>query len=117
MVLFVQEIDLRVKLLHDLEVLLLIELHCELIIVLAALVELAKTQDFSVSSFNLFGLLADTRFELCILLLQVFEPLPNLMSAFISFAQLEGPLLVGGSPRGLLDALLVLASCVHNSSA
>ena len=49
MVLLIKEVDLRIKLRHNLLVLVLVKLHCEFVIVLTALIKLTKTQNFNIT--------------------------------------------------------------------
>ncbi len=49
MVLFVQEVDLGVEFRDDLLVHILVVLHAQLLVVLAALVQLAEPEDFVVT--------------------------------------------------------------------
>jgi len=60
MVLFVDKVNLGIQLLDNFFVILLDILHCKLFIVLAALVKLAQSQNFSVTDFYTLFELSDS---------------------------------------------------------
>lgn len=94
MVLLVEKINLAVQFLNDFLVLVLIELHGELVIILTALVELAQTQDFNITLFNLLISELELGFEFLISFSKVFTPHSHFVRSLIRFAKLSSPFLV-----------------------
>lgn len=93
-VFFIQKVDLRAELLHDFLVLILVVLHGKLLVILAALVELAKSQDFDVSRFDAFLHLFELGFKVGVAFLKVVASESDLVGALVRLPEFGGPLLV-----------------------
>lgn len=116
MVLLVEEVDLVLQLLHVALVHLLLVLHVDLVDVLSALVEGAKSQNFVVSDLDCTVERFDGVFKSHVLLDELIVLLTVLVRQLVGFSELGGPLLVLGrlvtatAPVGrFLDAVFILS--------
>lgn len=94
MIFLIQKVDLRAEFLHNFLVLILVVLHGKLLVILAALVKLAKPQDFDVPRFNAFLHLFELSFKISVAFLEVVASESDLVGALVGLPELSGPLLV-----------------------